>query len=147
MALSKKILDTYELWRTNELFDEQTRGELNADLSEKEIEDRFWRDLEFGTGGLRGVMAAGTILPVIVVPMKSSTLDGMDSLLSTVQMPSGIPVATVAINGGGNAALLACQMLAISDETLAKRLKAKRAADTAAVLEKDARICAEYSSL
>ena len=60
MALSKKILDTYELWRTNELFDEQTRGELNADLSEKEIEDRFWRDLEFGTGGLRGVMAAGT---------------------------------------------------------------------------------------
>ncbi|MBE6624582.1 MAG: phospho-sugar mutase [Ruminococcaceae bacterium] len=60
MALSKKILDTYELWRTNELFDKQTRDELNADLGEKEIEDRFWRDLEFGTGGLRGVMGAGT---------------------------------------------------------------------------------------
>lgn len=60
MALSKKITDTYELWRTNELFDDQTRAELNAELSEKEIEDRFWRDLEFGTGGLRGVMGAGT---------------------------------------------------------------------------------------
>ncbi len=60
MALSKKILDAYELWKTNTLFDEQTRGELSADLDEKEIEDRFWRDLEFGTGGLRGVMGAGT---------------------------------------------------------------------------------------
>ncbi len=60
MALSKKILDTYELWRTNELFDAQIREELNAPLTEKEIEDRFWRDLEFGTGGLRGVMGAGT---------------------------------------------------------------------------------------
>ena len=60
MALSKKILDTYELWRTNAFFDEQTRNELSAELSEKEIEDRFWRDLEFGTGGLRGVMGAGT---------------------------------------------------------------------------------------
>ncbi len=60
MALSKKILDAYELWKTNTLFDEQTRSELNADLDEKEIEDRFWRDLEFGTGGLRGVMGAGT---------------------------------------------------------------------------------------
>ncbi|MBO5374358.1 MAG: phospho-sugar mutase [Clostridia bacterium] len=60
MALSKKILDTYELWRTNELFDEETRKELSAGLDEKEIEDRFWRDLEFGTGGLRGVMGAGT---------------------------------------------------------------------------------------
>lgn len=60
MALSKKILDTYELWRTNELFDKETRDELSASLSEKEIEDRFWRDLEFGTGGLRGVMGAGT---------------------------------------------------------------------------------------
>ena len=60
MALSKKILDTYNLWRTNEFFDEDTRAELNGALDEKEIEDRFWRDLEFGTGGLRGVMGAGT---------------------------------------------------------------------------------------
>ena len=60
MALSEKILKTYELWRTNEFFDKETRDELNAGLDEKEIEDRFWRDLEFGTGGLRGVMGAGT---------------------------------------------------------------------------------------
>jgi len=71
---------------------------------------------------LAGVMAAGTILPVIGVPMKSSTLDGMDSLLSTVQMPSGIPVATVAIDGAANAAILAAQMLAISDAELAEKL-------------------------
>ena len=58
--LSKNILDNYNLWRTNELFDKETRDELNADLSNEEIEDRFWRDLEFGTGGLRGVMGAGT---------------------------------------------------------------------------------------
>ena len=60
MALSEKILKTYDLWRTNEFFDKETRDELNAGLDEKEIEDRFWRDLEFGTGGLRGVMGAGT---------------------------------------------------------------------------------------
>ena len=96
---------------------------------------------------LAGVLAANTTLPVIGIPCKSQYLDGVDALLATVQMPTGIPVATVAINGGGNAALLACQMLAISDEALAKRLKAKRENDTNAVLEKDARISAEYSSL
>lgn len=96
---------------------------------------------------LAGVLAANTTLPVIGIPCKSQYLDGVDALLATVQMPTGIPVATVAINGGGNAALLACQMLAISDEALAKRLKAKREKDTNAVLEKDARISAEYSSL
>ena len=58
--LSKKILDTYNFWRTNDFFDEKTRDELNANLTDEEIEDRFWRDLEFGTGGLRGVMGAGT---------------------------------------------------------------------------------------
>ena len=96
---------------------------------------------------LAGVLAANTTLPVIGIPCKSQYLDGVDALLATVQMPTGIPVATVAINGGGNAALLACQMLAISDEALAKRLKAKREQDTKAVLEKDARIFAEYSNL
>ena len=71
---------------------------------------------------LAGVVAAHTILPVIGIPMKSSTMDGLDSLLSTVQMPSGIPVATVAINGSENAGLLAIQMLAIEDEELSKKL-------------------------
>lgn len=89
---------------------------------------------------LAGAIAANTTLPVIGVPCKSSNLDGMDALLSTVQMPTGIPVATVAINGGANAALLAAQILAVSDPSLAERLDAKRVADAKAVLEKDAAI-------
>ena len=87
---------------------------------------------------LAGAIAANTTLPVIGIPCKSSVLDGMDALLSTVMMPTGIPVATVAINGGGNAALLAAQILAVSDPDLAAKLDAKRAADAAIVLEKDA---------
>lgn len=92
---------------------------------------------------LAGAIAANSTLPVIGIPCKSTTLDGIDALLSTVQMPSGIPVATVAINGGVNAALLAAQILAVSDETLAAKLDAKRAADAAKVLEKDAALQAE----
>ena len=87
---------------------------------------------------LAGAIAANTTLPVIGIPCKSSVLDGMDALLSTVMMPTGIPVATVAIDGGGNAALLAAQILAVSDPDLAARLDQKRAADAAIVLEKDA---------
>ena len=79
-------------------------------------------------------------MPVIGIPCKGPVLDGMDALLSTVQMPTGIPVATVAINGGANAALLALQMLAISDSDLADKLDAKRAKDAQAVLEKDAAV-------
>ncbi|MBR0541559.1 MAG: 5-(carboxyamino)imidazole ribonucleotide mutase [Clostridia bacterium] len=86
---------------------------------------------------LAGAIAANTTLPVIGIPCKSSNLDGIDALLSTVQMPSGIPVATVAINGGVNAALLSCQILAVEDKELAKKLDDKRKADAAAVLEKD----------
>ena len=71
---------------------------------------------------MAGVLAAHTTLPVIGVPVKSSTLDGLDALLATVQMPSGIPVATVAIDGADNAAILAAQMLALSDESIAKQL-------------------------
>ena len=89
---------------------------------------------------LAGAIAANTTLPVIGIPCKSSNLDGMDALLSTVQMPSGIPVATVAINGGANAALLAAQILAVEDKELAQKLdnKRKSAADT--VLKKDAEV-------
>ena len=89
---------------------------------------------------LAGAIAANTTLPVIGIPCKSSVLDGMDALLSTVQMPTGIPVATVAINGGANAALLAAQILAVSDADLAAKLDAKRASDAARVLEKDAAV-------
>ena len=91
---------------------------------------------------LAGVMAAHTALPVIGIPVKSSTMDGLDSLLSTVQMPKGVPVATVAINGAGNAALLAAQIIAVSDAEVAAKLDAKRAADAAKVLEKDRAIAA-----
>ena len=86
---------------------------------------------------LAGAIAANTTLPVIGIPCKSSVLDGMDALLSTVQMPTGIPVATVAINGGANAALLAAQIIAVEDKELAARLDAKRASDAAVVLQKD----------
>lgn len=89
---------------------------------------------------LAGAIAANTTLPVIGIPCKSSVLEGMDALLATVQMPPGIPVATVAIDGGANAALLAIQMLAIEDKELAARLDAKRAADAAKVLGKDAKL-------
>ncbi len=94
---------------------------------------------------LAGAIAANTTLPVIGIPCKSSNLDGMDALLSTVQMPTGIPVATVAINGGGNAALLAAQILAVEDAELAARLDAKRASDAKIVLEKDAAVAAEFN--
>ena len=94
---------------------------------------------------LAGSIAANTVLPVIGVPVKSSNLDGVDALLSTVQMPSGIPVATVAIDGAANAALLAIQILAVSDETLSIKLKQARKSATEKVLEKDKLISAKYN--
>jgi len=94
---------------------------------------------------LAGAIAANTTLPVIGLPCKGPCFDGMDALLSTVMMPSGIPVATVAVNGGVNAALLAAQILAVSDEALAAKLDAKRASDAAKVLEKDAALQAELN--
>ena len=94
---------------------------------------------------LAGAIAANTTLPVIGIPCKSTYLDGMDALLSTVMMPSGIPVATVAINGGVNAALLSAQILALGDEALAKRLENKRSADARKVREKDQAVCSKYS--
>ena len=92
---------------------------------------------------LAGSVAANTTLPVIGIPVKSSTLDGLDALLSTVQMPSGIPVATVAIDGAKNAALLALQILAISEPELAERLEKTRREDAEAVLEKNRKLQSE----
>ena len=92
---------------------------------------------------LAGAVAANTTLPVIGIPCKGPVFDGMDALLATVQMPTGIPVATVAVNGGANAALLAAQILAVEDKELAERLDAKRASDAAAVLQKDADIASK----
>ena len=94
---------------------------------------------------LAGSLAANTVLPVIGIPVKSSTLDGLDALLSTVQMPAGIPVATVAIDGAQNAALLAVQILAVADETLRDKLLDARRSATEKVLKKDAEIAARFN--
>ena len=93
---------------------------------------------------LAGALAANTTLPVIGIPCSSSNLDGTDALLSTVMMPPGIPVATVGINGAKNAALLAIQIMAVTDKDLAEKLAQGRAKDTAAVLEADAELRARY---
>jgi len=94
---------------------------------------------------LAGAIAASTTLPVIGIPVKSSTLDGLDALLSTVQMPGGIPVATVAIDGAKNAAILAAEMLSIEDAELAAKLEAVRADNRRSVLEKDAAVSARFT--
>ncbi|MBR2069835.1 MAG: 5-(carboxyamino)imidazole ribonucleotide mutase [Clostridia bacterium] len=94
---------------------------------------------------LAGAVAARTTLPVIGIPCKSGN-DGVDALLSTVQMPSGVPVATVAINGGVNAALLSIQILAVEDKDLADKLDAKKKADALKVLEKDKAVSAKYNA-
>lgn len=95
---------------------------------------------------LAGAVAANTTLPVIGIPVKSSTLDGLDALLSTVQMPGGIPVATVAIDGAQNAALLAAQILAVEDKALADKLDAQRKASTENVLSKNKKIEEQFNA-
>lgn len=94
---------------------------------------------------LAGAVAANTTLPVIGLPVSAKNFDGLDALLSTVQMPSGIPVATVAVDGGANAALLAIQILAVTDATLAEKLNAKRRADAEAVLGKNQKIEEQFN--
>ena len=91
---------------------------------------------------LAGAIAANTTLPVVGIPCKGGMMDGLDALLATVQMPTGIPVATVAINGAANAALLCAQIIAVEDKELAEKLDVKRKADAAKVLEKDRTIAA-----
>ena len=93
---------------------------------------------------LAGALAANTTLPVIGIPIKSSTLDGLDALLSTVQMPSGIPVATVAIDGAANAALLAMQILAVHDSALAEKLEEAKKNERANILDKDKALAEKY---
>lgn len=111
-----------------------------AAFSERAAEDGFGVIIAAAgkAAHLGGVLAAHTTLPVIGIPIKSSTLDGLDALLSTVQMPAGVPVATVAIDGAENAALLAVQMLALSDEALAEKLKEHKKTMREKVLAKDA---------
>ena len=96
---------------------------------------------------LAGVFAGNSTLPVIGIPMKGGTMDGLDALLATVQMPSGIPVATVAIGGAKNAAVLAAQILAVSDDALAEKLDAQRRAMAAQIAEKEAKLQAELAAI
>lgn len=96
---------------------------------------------------LGGVLAAQTILPVIGIPVSGSRLDGMDALIATVQMPKGIPVATVAINGAGNAGILAAQMLALSDDTIAEKLEKMKVDMREAVIEKDKKLQEEAAKI
>ena len=94
---------------------------------------------------LAGAIAANTTLPVIGIPCKGGMMDGLDALLATVQMPSGIPVATVAVGGGVNAALLAAQIIAVGDAELAEKLDNKRRTDAETILKKDAALQAEIN--
>lgn len=118
-----------------------------ADFAKNARENGFGAIIAFAgkAAHLAGSIAANTTLPVVGVPVKSSNLDGIDALLSTVQMPSGIPVAAVAIDGAVNAALLCIQMLAIEDSELADVLNKKRAAAADAVLEKNKKIEEKYN--
>ena len=111
-----------------------------ASFSEKAAENGFGVIIAAAgkAAHLAGVLAAHTTLPVIGIPIKSSTLDGLDALLATVQMPSGIPVATVAIDGADNAAILAAQMLALSDDTIAAQLQDMKKSMAEGVRQKDA---------
>lgn len=113
-----------------------------ADFAESAVERGFGVIIAAAgkAAHLGGVLAASTVLPVIGVPIKSSTMDGLDSLLSIVQMPKGVPVATVAINGAENSALLAIQMLALSDESLAKKLSQYKEDMAAQVAAKDKKL-------
>lgn len=96
---------------------------------------------------LAGAVAANTTLPVVGIPISSANMGGIDALLSTVQMPTGIPVATVAVNGAANAALLCIEILAVEDAELAMKLEEKRAADRRTVLEKNASVEKQFNSL
>ena len=142
MEKAAKFLDEMEIpFEMNALSAHRTPSEVETFA--KEAADRGIKVIIAGAGmaaALPGVIAANTTLPVIGIPMKSKYLDGIDALLSTVQMPSGIPVATVAIDGAVNSALLAIEILSLSEPELEKKLADKRAKDTATVLEKNAAV-------
>lgn len=123
--------------------------EAAAEFSSKAAENGFGVIIAAAgkAAHLGGVLAANAILPVIGIPIKSSTLDGLDALLATVQMPAGIPVATVAIDGAKNAALLAAQMLALSEPDLAKKLSEMKREMAEGVQKKDQKLQTELNNL
>ncbi len=141
-----KTLKAYDVPTEVHVYSAHRTPEASKEFAENAIENGFGAIIAAAgkAAHLAGAIAANTTLPVIGIPIKSSTLDGLDALLSTVQMPSGMPVATVAIDGAENAALLAIQILAVTDVELSEKLKAAREANKAAVLEKNEKIYNQY---
>jgi len=142
-----ETLDSLSIPYEMHVFSAHRTPEQAADFTKNAIKNGFGVIIAAAgmAAHLAGAIAANTTLPVIGIPLKSTNLEGIDALLSTVQMPSGIPVATVAINGAVNAALLCAQMFAIEDKELAAKLDAKRKSDAEGVLAKDAAVAAEFN--
>ncbi len=142
-----KTLKEYGIPCEVHVFSAHRTPQETREFSEKARENGFGAIIAAAgkAAHLAGAIAASTTLPVIGIPVKSSTLDGLDALLSTVQMPGGIPVATVAIDGAKNAAILAAEMLSIEDAELAAKLEAVRADNRRSVLEKDAAVSARFT--
>lgn len=142
-----ETLDALSIPYEMHVFSAHRTPEQAADFTKNAIKNGFGVIIAAAgmAAHLAGAIAANTTLPVIGIPLKSTNLEGIDALLSTVQMPSGIPVATVAINGAVNAALLSAQILALSDEELSKKLIEKRKSDAEKVLQKDQAVVAEFN--
>ena len=142
-----KTLQEYEVPCEVHVFSAHRTPDEAADFAQHARENGFGAIIAAAgmAAHLAGALAARTTLPVIGIPVKSKYLDGIDALLSTVQMPSGIPVATVAIDGAVNAALLSLQILAVSDETLAKRLDDARRAGAEKVLAANKELEEKYN--
>ena len=147
VAPAKKRLDSLGIPVEAHIFSAHRTPEAAAEFSKNARANGFGVIIAAAgkAAHLAGVMAGHTTLPVIGIPVKGSFLDGLDALLATVQMPAGIPVATVAVDGAANAAILAAQMLALSDPELAQRLEKMRTEMTAAVLESDKRVAEQFS--
>ncbi len=139
-------LKAYEVPFEVHVFSAHRTPEASKDFAENAIDNGFGAIIAAAgkAAHLAGAIAANTTLPVIGIPIKSSTLDGLDALLSTVQMPSGMPVATVAIDGAENAALLAIQILAVNDADLSEKLMLNREKNKQAVLDKNQKIFDMY---
>ena len=136
------MLDSFEVPYEVHVFSAHRTPEEAAAFAKKARKNGFGAVIAAAgmAAHLAGAIAANTTLPVVGIPVVSGNLGGMDALLATVQMPTGIPVATVALNGAGNAALLCVEILAVTDKSLAAKLAAKREKDSAAVLEKNKNI-------
>ena len=149
LPIVEKAINTlkkYEVPTEVHVFSAHRTPEESKDFAQNAIKNNFGAIIAAAgkAAHLAGAIAANTTLPVIGIPVKSSTLDGLDALLSTVQMPSGMPVATVAIDGAENAALLAIQILAVTDKDLSDKLIAAREENKKAVLEKNEKIYNQF---